>query len=639
MTLLLLALGCGGPGGDGTTTPRPSSSTSPAPTTPLPTVPQPTTPQPTPAPTPAPTTVPFVWPVSPLVLRDVEVLDASGPRGPVTVVLTAPPGSQIHHVGADPGPAPPDAVELDVAGATVVPGLIDVHVHLFLSGTSQPVGDTLQEQVLANLARGVTSVVDVGGPLDGVDLRELLQAEGSLSVRTLGPMLTVPESHPCETLNDPSFCTFATTVAEGEAVGLTHTLAGTDGLKAALADAAFTPWPTPRLDPAVLEAAAGLTPGPVVVHVDTVADAQDALDHGADQLGHPVFGDPLDVAAAADVALRAGAVHSTLGAFSGTLDLLDGSLDLGAPELPAAVAASWAADADPSLFDPDWLAGSVAWLAQAEASIMGLRAAGGVVLPASDAGYLYVPHGRGLHMELERLEALGIPRDELFRGVTADAAAAWGWDDRGWVEEGLRSDLLVVAGDPLADLGVLREPSWVIVDGVAREPAEILADGLAVSDGSLCLDAGTCATGEVCDRAVHRCAASCSVDSWPYDATCGPAAFCAWADEVAPPLVCREVRGCDPYDGASCDEVYDEACVPYDLDTFGCVPAGPRGEGQSCSTASTATACESGLYCSTLDARCYAYCDPALGADQPVCGNRRCQAQYVGPDEWFGLCL
>ena len=172
-------------------------------------------------------------------------------------------------------------------------------------------------------------------------------------------------------------------------------------------------------------------------------------------------------------------------------------------------------------------------------------------------------------MELERLEALGIPRDELFRGVTADAAAAWGWDDRGWVEEGLRSDLLVVAGDPLADLGVLREPSWVIVDGVAREPAEILADGLAVSDGSLCLDAGTCATGEVCDRAVHRCAASCSVDSWPYDATCGPAAFCAWADEVAPPLVCREVRGCDPYDGASCDEVYDETSTPSGV----CPPA------------------------------------------------------------------
>lgn len=587
------------------------------------------------APTPS---TPFAWPSTAVVLRDVTVVDVDGARGPVTVVWS-PDDGRIAWVGADPGPAPPDADELDLPGTTVVPGLIDAHVHLFLSGTSSPVGDTLQSAIVAQLARGVTSVVDVGGPLPtSVDLRGLLEAQGSLSVKVTGPMLTTLGSHPCETLRDPSFCAFAATEAEGEAVALDHAALGTDGLKAALADAAFTPWPTPRLEPATLGAAAAATPGPVVVHVDTVHDAVDALDAGADQLAHPVFGDRLEPDDAADLALRAGAVHTTLGAFAGTLDLLEGRTPLDAPELHPAIAASWAADAYPGLFDPDWLAGSEAWLAQAEASVLGLHAAGARLLPASDAGYLYVPHGMGLHLELERLEALGLPRDELLAGVTAEAADVWGWSDRGRVQAGLRADLLVVDGDPLATLAVLRDPVHVVVGGVVHTPAQLLAEGLPVGDAAVCLDEGTCPGDGVCDRLEHTCGSACTVDRWPEDPTCGADAYCAWADGAAPPLVCRSPRACDPYAADSCGPFYDERCVPYDLDTFACEPAGARQVGQTCVAAGEGS-CAAGLYCSPIDARCYTFCDPAEGATQAVCGAARCEPQRVGTATWFGLCL
>jgi imidazolonepropionase-like amidohydrolase len=40
---------------------------------------------------------------------------------------------------------------------------------------------------------------------------------------------------------------------------------------------------------------------------------------------------------------------------------------------------------------------------------------------------------------------------------------------------GKRADLVVVAGDPLADMRALRTLRWTVRDGVARTPAEWLA--------------------------------------------------------------------------------------------------------------------------------------------------------------------
>jgi hypothetical protein len=137
----------------------------------------------------------------------------------------------------------------------------------------------------------------------------------------------------------------------------------------------------------------------------------------------------------------------------------------------------------------------------------------------------------------------------------------------------------------------------------------------------------------------HRCADACTIDRWPVDDDCGTDAFCAFADGRSAPLGCRDTRTCDPYTVGSCGPFYDEACVPLDLDTFACSPSGPGMEGDSCDAYTPGAGCAPGLYCSSIDARCYAYCDPALGETQAVCGNRRCEAQYVGAELWFGLCL
>jgi len=111
-------------------------------------------------PVPAPSgPVVFAWPAQPVVLPQVMVLDDQGARGPLTVVLS---GGEITAVGADIPPAPDHAVVLASAGRWLVPGLIDPHVHLFLSGSPWWVGETLAANLSATVAADALDLPDRG---------------------------------------------------------------------------------------------------------------------------------------------------------------------------------------------------------------------------------------------------------------------------------------------------------------------------------------------------------------------------------------------------------------------------------------------------------------------------------------------
>jgi imidazolonepropionase-like amidohydrolase len=566
---------------------------------------------PAPEPEPAPVTGDFA-------LTGVTALDAQGARGPVTVVWS---GEVLVAVV-------PDGAWLDVGevieapGAWVLPGLIDPHVHLLLSGAPWWVGDTLEGNLRATLAAGVTTVADVGGPMITVALRDRIAAGEIVGpqVLALGPMVTALGSHPCETLYDPDWCTFASTEAEGAQAAEARTEARTDGVKLALADASFTPWPTPRL---TLEAATAAvsSPGYALAHVDTAEDVELALQAGVDQLAHPVFGDVL-LPPTLDAVVSAGvSVHTTLGAFAGTGEVLAGALPEEGVDPRVVAAWRWVAE-HPEALDPAWVSGASAWTAEAERSLLALLGASVPLLPASDAGYFYVPHGLGLHLELERLAALGFDPESLIVAATAGNAASLGLSDRGRLSPGQRADLIVVDADPRVDLGVLRVPRQVVRGGEVAG-GEVLAVARQEPPGTFCLDARDCDSG-ACDQVTHRCVGACP--------DCGPAAWCAPADGVDAAPVCRTVRPCDLYAPVCAPEPYLEACAPLDLDTSGCFPAGPRQDGQSCDPASTATACAPGLVCTLDDARCHRPCQ----SSSPACPH--CEVISLGGTPWFGVC-
>src|SRR5262245_53650177 len=62
-----------------------------------------------------------------LVIRRARIVDAGGARGPTSIRVEA---GRITAIGDD---VAAEATELDVAGATVMPGLVDAHVHLSLT--------------------------------------------------------------------------------------------------------------------------------------------------------------------------------------------------------------------------------------------------------------------------------------------------------------------------------------------------------------------------------------------------------------------------------------------------------------------------------------------------------------------------
>ena len=96
--------------------------------------------------------------------------------GPMNVVVSGNKIAAISSTAITP-PDGADAVMIDGNGRTLMPGLIDAHWHVFMAATSVPVLMTSEtgylnllaaRQAQATLMRGFTTVRDLGGPVFGI---------------------------------------------------------------------------------------------------------------------------------------------------------------------------------------------------------------------------------------------------------------------------------------------------------------------------------------------------------------------------------------------------------------------------------------------------------------------------------------
>lgn len=80
-----------------------------------------------------------------------------------------------------------------------------------------------------------------------------------------------------------------------------------------------------------------------------------------------------------------------------------------------------------------------------------------------------------VHRELLALSRTGIPNHVVLRAATINAARAMGLGDRlGSIETGKWADLVIVRGNPLADVRAMRAPRVVIKAGRRYDPAALL---------------------------------------------------------------------------------------------------------------------------------------------------------------------
>ena len=549
--------------------------------------------------------------------------------------------------------APPDdATIIDVTGKFITPGLVDAHVHLAHSGATVWTGDPLEQNLRASLYHGVLNAYDLGGPEVIFAVRDAIEAGSVLGphLKATGPFLTAVGSHPCESSPNEDLCTFVAVEADpaehiesAAAAAGARRAAGADAVKVALADASFTAWPTTRLD---LGALADVTAGGVTIaHVDEDADLIDALAAGVSVLAHPVFAAPMSDAALGMV--NGVPVHSTVGAFAAVVDVLDGVTDLTDDGLilGPGVIDNWIyLRANPNLLEEGWAEASADWAADARANLPALDSAGALLLPGSDAGYYFVPHGTGLHRELSAMVEAGWTPLEALTAATATSSEALGFQAIDFAPD-RPADFLILNSDPTLDVAALDDIDSIMLSGAIYPREELRTVDLAPEPTpGFCFSGADCGDDEACDGLAHTCGPACPTPG-AYANDCGEDAYCLADDALASPDgVCHPPPGlttagsCDLYAQNCAPSAYAQACVPFDGDTNGCWTSGPRGAGQTCAWDDAPFACEVGLYCSLLDFHCYTLCDP--NAVDACADGLDCTVQQSAPGvPWFGLCL
>jgi imidazolonepropionase-like amidohydrolase len=386
-----------------------------------------------------------------LLFRDIRGFDGHDVR-PRTSVLVD--GGRITAVG-DGLPAT-GAEVVPGAGRTLLPGLIDAHVHITRSGLRH------------GFAFGVTTQLDMfADPAVLRTTRAEAARGGAVSdVRSAGIGATAPGGHPAQLVHHGLFGPFPTLTSPSGAPAFVaaRVAEGSDYLKvfaSSVPGEGHRPSLTADAVAALVSAAHehGLL---AVVHATDVRSALAAVRAGADGLAHLPFDRPPGPEFIAELAARNVFVVPTLT----VLESFCGRPGPAGPEaarvLDAAALATLAAPMAPEPADgyaADYAAEVVAPLADA----------GVCVLAGTDAGAPGTAHGLSLHRELELLVGAGLTEQAALTAATSAPARRFGLADRGEVGVGKRADLVVVTGDPLVDIRATRRLVAVCREGVLHE--------------------------------------------------------------------------------------------------------------------------------------------------------------------------
>lgn len=426
-----------------------------------------------------------------LSLVNARVWDGTGApvTGPVTIHVAE---GRITAIDTAP-PAAGDQV-LDAAGATVIPGLIDSHVHLSLdpgAGWRQTTATEHEALVRAHmralLACGVTTVVDPA---------VLPEEEALIRSIDVGPRylsLGVPFSPPGGYVSVviPSFPSVGTVDEVNRQLDAS---VGKAGVKVTIERGFNAPiWPlhSDEMLRAIGDGARarGL---PIYAHAMSVEEQRLAID----VLGADVTVHALEVPNRAMIAHIAAAgvyemttlsptdAFASAGVADPWLDRFVPAVELATardPEVARQFAEKALAMMAPRLPFRRWIAHSGLEAGEARAHVRragrALRAmadAGVPLVMGSDSGnWPMIPwlfHGPSTLRELELLVAAGLTPEEVLTASTRTPARMLGMD-LGVIAPGRPADLVVVDGDPLQDVRALRSIRWTVHDGVARTPA------------------------------------------------------------------------------------------------------------------------------------------------------------------------
>jgi imidazolonepropionase-like amidohydrolase len=396
-----------------------------------------------------------------LTLTNCTLIDGTG-RGPVTGATITVDGNRIGSVGGQRS-HPQKATVVDLRGLVVMPGLIECHVHFGGIPKENP-GPMIEEipfldmvsshsyarQRKFSIDNGVTSIRSVGDFYpDIIRLRERI-ASGQLRgprVFAAGPIFTAPGGHPASTVYKGISYIVAGVTREVDDV---HTAreevkrlaeGGVDYIKAIYA---ATLRQVPKLSLNVLVALADEAHKHnlrLIVDTRNPEDTMDAVKVGADSIEH---------------------------------GLLSGASSREFPDELIRLMRERGTFFVPTFFI-GWRRGAE-HLPALKRTVKRLYDAGVNIAAGTDAGAPSVVIGPTLHKEMELLVEAGLSPMAAIMAATSKAAENLGKQHQlGTIEKGKLADMVVVSGNPAAQISDTKNLKLVIKDG------KILVDRLGLS--------------------------------------------------------------------------------------------------------------------------------------------------------------
>jgi imidazolonepropionase-like amidohydrolase len=384
----------------------------------------------------------------PVVIESVRVFDGVKVIPSATVVVQCTLISEIIEAGGSPDLAA-DAIIIDGRGKTILPGLIDAHVHTFRR-------DVLER----SLDFGVTTVLDMGSvnksfvkTIKKEDIAGIATDRADLFSAAL--WVTAPGSHGTQFGEIPTLVK----PEDASAFVAQRVADGADFIKIIYDNFKMFDRPIPTLSKrtlfAVVDAAhaQGLL---AVVHSRDVDAYADVVESGADGLVHLVVDEApsnllIETLKKNDMFISP---NLSLARHDGLRLIDDPFIGPMLTEKEVENLGKWRGlrreGGDQVEYD----------------ALMAFHRAGVMILAGTDSPNAGTTDGASIHLELELMVEAGMTPIEALRAATSNPAKAFDLRDRGRIAEGLKADLLLVDGKPDQNITDTRKLAMIWKAGV-----------------------------------------------------------------------------------------------------------------------------------------------------------------------------
>jgi imidazolonepropionase-like amidohydrolase len=393
----------------------------------------------------------------PVVIRNVSLIDGTG-AAPVPGQALISEGRRITWIGPEAQlPEGADQAALDGQGGTIMPGLINCHVHLANDGSPDLFGQAARDSVTIaalrgyknlqlTLESGVTSVRDCGAANGiAVDLAQAVE-EGLVPgprIRAAGRVITMTGGH-------------------GHFIG--READGPDGVRAATraeikAGAHFIK---------AMATGGVLTPGVIPTQTALQQDELEQVAREAHNAGRRAACHAIGNGGIKN-AIRAG-IDSIEHGFYLDDEALQLALDHGTTLVPTLIAVNQIVNNGGTGAIPDWVVEKAESESGHHRDSFGAAVRAGMKIAAgTDAGTPFNPHTY-MPQELVLMVEYGLSSMDAIVAATRNAAENLGLaPEIGTLAVGRVADVIVVDGDPAADIGAVASVRFVMKDGqVAR---------------------------------------------------------------------------------------------------------------------------------------------------------------------------